>query len=102
MFRSFRDRRPWAASLICFVFSPVLGMLYLNRGRHAFFYWLGSVSLVVFCLALWPSLFAQRLSGLSYFIDLPVSVAGAIHGFSLAKRWQPETKLKWYAHWYGM
>jgi len=101
MFKAFKNRRPWAASLICLVFSPVLGMLYLNRGRYAFLYWVGSILLIVFCLALWPLLFTEKISGLSYLIDFPINIAGSVHGFFLAKRWRPETPLKWYAHWYG-
>jgi signal peptidase I len=101
MFKAFRDRRPWAASLVCLVLSPVLGMLYLNRGRYAFLYWLGSLLFVVFCLAVWPSLFPTKHSGLTYIIDFPVNVLGSVHGFFLAKGWAPETRLRWYAHWYS-
>jgi signal peptidase I len=102
MVKAFRDRRPWAASLICLVFGPVLGMLYLNRGRYACFYCLGSILLVVLFIVLWPTVFPSKILHSIYLIDLPIKVAGSIQGFFLAKQWSPEIRLKWYAHWYSV
>jgi len=77
-------------------------MLYLNRGRYACLYLLSSILLVALCFALWPPPFSEQLLTYISFVDFPVKVTGCVHGFFLARRWLPETRLKWYAHWYSV
>lgn len=102
MFGAFCDRRPWAAAIVCFIFGPELGMLYLNRGRYAVCYWLATIVFVFSILVIWPSLIvASDISSSVWLVTLPVRALGAGHGFFIAKGWRPETELRWYAHWYS-
>ena len=102
MLGAFKNRRPWATAVICFIFGPEFGMLYLNRGRYAVCYWLAAIVLVALILAFQPDLVSVSdiLSSI-WLITLPLRAVGAAQGFLIARDWQPETKLRWYAHWYS-
>src|SRR5689334_16540254 len=101
MFAAFRDRRPWAASLICLVFGPVIGMMYLNRGLYAFLYFIATFAILVGLLpeiAGVPALKAHEV-----LLNVPFHIVGAVHGILVARGWTDEPRLlKWYAHWYGV
>ena len=103
MFKAFKERHPWSAALISFLLSPVVGMLYLNRGLYALWYLIASVvvagGVVEFQHA--PMPFPPMSDELAI-AEMPIRVIGAVHAFFIAKRWTLEMSLKWYAHWYSI
>jgi signal peptidase I len=100
MFKAFVGRRPWATALVFLTFGPVLGMLYLNRGRYALLYFLGGIAWGIAVLSVWPSLVSQESIGIAV-RELPLHVLGATQGYFLARRWDFGEPLKWYSRWYG-
>src|SRR5580704_7288641 len=104
MFSAFRTRRPWASALINFIFDPVLGMLYLNRGYIALAYFLAEVVAVVAVgsIAL-PALSAHFVdSWLAVFLAVPFRVAGAAHAYQVARQRSQDETQHWYTHWYAL
>ena len=99
MFRAFRERRLWAAALVCFIFGPEVGMLYLNRGWYAVCYWVVAIVLVI---SVWTFRPIEGIPSSVWLVTLPLRPVGAAQGFWIAREWQPDTKLKWYAHWYSV
>jgi signal peptidase I len=102
MFKAFRDRRPWAAASVNLILSPVFGMLYLNRGLYAVYYWVASLFSAILCFSLFPGFFsASKGSEVVYLANLPLHIAGAFHAFFITRKQPWEPRLKWYAHWYS-
>lgn len=103
MANPFTARRPWAAAITTFLFSPVMGMLYLGRGAWALFYLAAMVLLAVTPLVLFPAGLAsfQPIELMRLAEWLP-SLAGVIHAYVLARRWDTAVPLRWYAHWYAV
>jgi signal peptidase I len=102
MFRSFKERRPWAAAMITFFLTPVIGMLYVNRGRVAIAYLGALIALIVF--AIWQLPNYPSPSGLSLWsrvIEGVITIVAIVHVINLAKDHSPDEHLKWYARrWY--
>lgn len=97
------NRRPWAAALIALFFSPVVGMLYLGRGRWGLAYLL--VYLAAYCLLVVAAHFGVLplpLAEASGYIPLTVNVAGAVHCYRTARRLDQSMPKKWFARWYGL
>lgn len=101
MANPFTARRQWAAAVIAFFFSPFVAMLYLNRGKLALVYL--AAGFVNAALAIWlaPAAFANQLAPVSYLLELPVTIAGTIHAWNIARRWDAGAARAWYSHWYA-
>jgi signal peptidase I len=95
MFAAFKERRPWAAALITFVFDPFIGMLYLNRGQFALLYLAAELAIPLIVVAIWS---AAALG----VIFLAFRIVGAIHAHFVARNRMPEERNRWYAHWYAL
>jgi len=108
MFKAFRERRHWAAFIVNFVLSPILGMLYLGRAKWSLFYFFLSVAALFLLIGfdreslgnLVEDFWGAEISSFDYFSSA-ISLVGAIHGALLASRLQqiPRT---WYARWWGV
>lgn len=103
MFSAFKQRRPWAAALISFVFDPFIGMLYLNRGWYAFLYFIAEIGIFVLAANHW-GLTAPALlnAAVGWVISLLFRIVGAVHGIWIARSRNQDEPLHWYAHWYSV
>lgn len=109
MFKAFRERRPWAAFIVNFIFSPVLGMLYLGRLDWALLY------IVIPAVLLFAAIFGLSPDGFGLvnrwvspiglsaldLTALTIGLAAAFHCYILAKRLTKIPKV-WYARWWGI
>jgi signal peptidase I len=100
MFAAFKERRPWAAALISFVFTPFIGMFYLNRWRTAVGYL--AVTIAIFAVA--PVIFgltAMKSSDFHYWlVILPIRTVGAFHSYHIARNRSSDEIMRWYSRWY--
>lgn len=101
MANPFTARKPWAAALISFVFSPVAGMLYLNRGAEAVGYLAALIAAVIAVPLFWGAGQADAIHDRLFWVGLFVTLAGMAHAVVLARRWDANQPLKWYARWYS-
>lgn len=97
MISAFVNRKPWASVLISLIFEPIVGMLYLGKGRIALAY------LVVIIgwsatpyIGDTPLLTAQAKGYGLIFITL----AGSLHCYFVSKNIQGEQPQVWFARWY--
>jgi signal peptidase I len=103
MFRAFKARRPWAAALVTFVFTPFVGMLYLGRGLIATVYLLAEFLVgIAIVLTNGPQLPAI-LTGMPavWGVTLAFRAIGAAHAYILASSGDTERYSRWYARWYA-
>ena len=98
MLAAFRNRRPVGAAVIGAIFGPVIGMLYLGKGRAAIGY------LIVVNLA-WAALMYISLSRsvawlptLTYLFNL----IGLIHGYREARKLPANARMPWFSRWYSI
>jgi signal peptidase I len=103
MFSAFKTRRPWAVGLVCLLFSPLVTMLYLSRGRNALIYLGVELTCVVALFASMDpvSMFAYGLTRL-WIVELPLKFVGIVHGVLIARKRPMDEPLRWYAHWYAI
>lgn len=103
MTSAFVNRRPWAAALIALIFSPLLGMLYLGRGRWGLVYLLLTVAgyalLAVVVHLGWLPLSLDAATGLA---ALTVNITGAVHCYRIAARSDRSMPRQWFARWYAL
>lgn len=101
MISAFVNRRPWIAGLIALVLGPVVGMLYIGRGRLAISY-LGAflvmiaVPLLAGHLGLLPIEAETVMTG----FWVAYRLGGAIHCANLAPSLVGERPGTWFARWY--
>lgn len=102
MFRAFEDRRPWASALTTFLFSPLIGMLYLNRGVLAVVYLAIEFGVAGVCYFIavrneaGPDVFLSYLG----WGNVAINAIGAAHAMAIARRRSPFESLRWYSRWY--
>lgn len=101
MFSAFKGRKPWAAAAVTFIFDPVLGMLYLNRGYLALLYLALEYAAAVAALAMFPSLIARGMI-LVLYASLPFRLIGAVHAYFLARSRPYDEAMHWYSRWYAV
>ncbi len=97
IYTAIKERTPWSAFFMAILFSPIISMLYLNRG----FYALGYVVLYILFSVTGTEYFAQiypispddmaRLNLLFF------TVIGAAHSVQLARNYNKYETLRWYA-----
>ena len=100
MISVFENRRPWLAGLVALLLGPVIGMLYLGRGRWALGY-----------IGIWASIYAIPLS-LAHFDVLPMEaetitrglwiafrLGGAGHCYVTSANQQGTGPFAWFARW---
>lgn len=92
------SRKPIPAATIAVMLSPIIGMLYLNKGKLALIY----LSLTAATIALdtifeyYSTPYREMLSNQ---ITLILTLFGAVHCYKLAKiPFTNATKIRWYAH----
>lgn len=103
LFRPFIDRKPWAAAVLSVVLGAPFAMFYLNRG------WLG-LGYLLLLIAVLAGPFAASQSGLTEIspydafdiLTWAYVVIGAAHAFLIARRFDRERSLRWYARWRGI
>lgn len=99
MISAFVNRQRWTALVVFLICGPVVGMLYLGKGRNAVVYFL--VGIVVTLLP-----FAAAHLGLignpELFLVWPLHVAGAVHGYFIANKMAGDVPRVWFARWYGI
>src|SRR5437899_3165567 len=101
MFNAFRERRPWAASVIALVLDPFTAMLYLGRGWSAVAYFFAEAASAIGFLALvGPSLLVSPESKI-YLGTLGVRLVGAAHSYYAARFYDAKLS-KWYSRWYSI
>lgn len=98
---AFAARRPWAAVLVCLVTGPVIGMLYLAKGRNAGVYFLLSVLLsaaffAAFCLGLIDLDPGTTTLG----VIAVLSLAGMVQGYAIARDLHGHISRVWFSRWY--
>lgn len=103
LFQPFIERKPWAAALLSVVLSAPIAMLYLNRGWLALGYFL----LLIAVLAAPFAAFQHGLITVSPYealdiLNLIYVALGALHAFIIARRFDREKPLRWYARWRGI
>src|ERR1700744_1115991 len=98
MSNPFAERRPWAAAVIAFFFSPFIGMLYLNRAGIAFLYFAANFAVSALAYSVFQETAAAALG--PWPGDLLVRLVGALHAYALARSWHPPPR--WYARWYAL
>lgn len=103
IFRPFIDRKPWAAALLSVVLGAPTAMLYLNRGWLA----LGYLLLLIAVVAAPFAAFHSGLITVSPYdaldiLNLAYVALGALHAFLIARRFDHERPLRWYARWRGI
>jgi signal peptidase I len=99
----FTRRRPWAAALIGLVFGPFVAMLYLNRGRLALVYLAVEWLYAAVAIAAAPVLLTGGVtSPLLDLIYLPLHLVGAVHGYWIARQWDPSAPRHWFSRWYAI
>lgn len=98
---TFVARRPWATVLVCLIGGPIVGMLYLGKGRNALIYFLVSLLMLATTVAviLWGWL-PMAPGSAGFLLPLPVQIVGMVHGYSIAKRISGEKPETWFARWY--
>ena len=103
MVSAFKNRRPWAAAVLTFLFSPVLGMCYLGKGRWALIYLL--LMVLAFCLLPVAAHLGELPIGVepanNYAIIL-FNIVGAIHGYRVGARAGAFVPQAWFARWYSL
>jgi len=100
---AFAARRPWAAVLVCLTGGPVVGMLYLAKGRNAGVYFLLGLLLsaalfAAFCLGLTdlePATMALWALALLH-------LAGMVHGYGIARDLHGHISRVWFSRWYAV
>jgi signal peptidase I len=102
MFSPFITRKPWASALIGLLFSPVVGMLYLGKGKAAISY----VGLSAFLLAspfvlAHMDLYNSDPRPLAENLPLFLKIVGAVHCYFIAKC-QAAFTSKWFSRWYSI
>lgn len=103
MISAFVTRRPGPAALIALIFSPLLGMLYIGRGRLGLAYLLLTVMGFVLLVA------AAHFGLLPLSFDLAtglaawaVAIAGAVHCYRVASTSDRPPSRRWFSRWYGL
>ncbi|WP_316978528.1 signal peptidase I [Shumkonia mesophila] len=103
MFSAFVKRRRWATVVVFLFLGPVVGMLYLGKGRLALAYF--SASLLAYA-APWAAAYFSVLDAdpklvgdlLLWSLHLP----GALHGYVIAKPIAGTQPKAWFARWYAI
>lgn len=103
IFRPFVDRKPWAAAVLSVVLGAPIAMMYLNRGWLA----LGYLLLLIAMAAAPFAAFELGLITVSPYdaldiLNLVYVALGALHAFLIARRFDHERPLRWYARWRGI
>lgn len=101
MISAFKNRRPWVAVVLTLLFSPVLGMCYLGKGRWALLYLL--VLILAFCLlpvSAHLGLLPLAVDPATSLVTILVNVVGAVHGYRIAARAGPFVPRARFARWY--
>jgi signal peptidase I len=102
MLSALRNRRVWVAALLVLLFTPVVGMAYLNRG------WLAALYLLLFlaigggAILAYPQA-AHTAALLTYALYgmAGVMLVGTLHAIWIAHWYDPSRALRWYAkRWY--
>lgn len=96
---AFNDRKPWAVIFMMLVLGPLLGAMYLGKGRLFFYYLVASITLFLsyfilahngyFSFQLW------HLSILSWLLNL----IGALHGYIIVSSNEYRVAHKWFSGW---
>ena len=103
MSNPFAARKPWAAALLTLIFGPFIGMLYLGRGRIALLYLAAGLVAIAVALLLLPPILAGGFSPETVsLLALPVTVAGAVHAWFVARRRDAGVPPRWYSRWYAL
>ena len=94
---AFVNRKRWATLVVFMISGPVVGMLYLGKGRNAVAYFLAGM-----VAALLPFLAAHvgLIGNPQLFLFWPVHLFGALHGFLVAKKTAGDVPRAWFARWY--
>ncbi len=103
MFSGFKQRRPYAAVFITLIFSPVIGMAYLNRGRWALGYIVISILMVSAMVV--PGQRGYIPLNKDYIITYPLlllNVVSAPHVWFIARKRSATERLQWYSRWYAI
>jgi signal peptidase I len=105
MISGFKNRKPWAASIIAFLLGPTVGMCYLSRGRLALVYlaFLFGLLSLIFAVVCHGFLNLDRnLISITSLILLPLRIVGLAHCVYLATKRPEFDPVKWYGRWYGL
>lgn len=98
LYRAIKNRGPVAAALMTILFSPIIGMLYLNKGILALIY-LATLFVVSFAIEFYGDNILPQMS--SENIDLTISIIfmliGTIHAVIIAKRRDKDSPLRWFS-----
>lgn len=103
MFSAFVFRRRWATVLIFLIGGPVIGMLYLGKGRIALAYFAGTTLayLLPFAINYFGLLDAdlELTRGLMFWF---IPLVGLAHGFVAVKPIIGKKPRVWFARWYAI
>ena len=103
MSNPFAARKPWAAALLTLIFGPFIGMLYLGRGRLALLYLaLVLVGAAIVLMLLPPTIAGGFSPDTLTLLAFPVTLAGAVQAFFLARRRDASVPPRWYSRWYAL
>jgi signal peptidase I len=102
MISAFKERRPWAAALVSFVFDPFLGMLYLNRGLIALAYLLVGLVGVISLYRFYGTAYVVPGDYTAWIVYLPLRLVGAVHSYLIARRRPPSESMSWFSRWYAL
>lgn len=90
MLEEFTERRAWASFVVGLFFGPVVGMMYLGKGRKALVYAVATILLAI------PFGFSLSMNVKLLFLHL----IGAAHCYVVAGRMPDERPRVWFARWY--
>ncbi len=98
IYKAMKQRTPWSAFFITLLFSPVISMLYLNRGLYALGYLIFAVILTALETDYFASIFPDDVFNNIERINLLLfTVIGLVHSVRLAKAYNKFEDLRWYA-----
>ncbi|HJW41516.1 MAG TPA: signal peptidase I [Rhizomicrobium sp.] len=101
MDNAFIARRPWAATLIAFVFGPFIAMLYIGRGRLALVYLSAGILVSAILLYFLPQLIMLGTDAATVWLAaLPVTLVGMVHTHWQAQQRSPDEPLPQYSRWF--
>lgn len=98
IYTAIKERTPWSAFFMAILFSPIISMLYLNRGLYALGYLIFAVILTALETDYFASIFPDDLFNNIERINLLLfTVIVLVHSVRLAKAYNKFEDLRWYA-----